>query len=296
MLVCLMIGLSKVELVLFPEHINWDDDGYYRSVVVIKAKNYILLPHDDDKLKIKGSATKDSKKEPALKEMMANMVDAMVYNRLEEIPLIYKKYVQEAMNVTDIMRWSTKKTISDKVLAGRNPKADVRKQELDVWKAIQHEDDTQEGIDRLTKEINSLTPELINWEFEFYIPRIITIKSKNYVLDYGNEVKTKGSSLRDQKKEPAMKELMNNLIGEMLGENNIDTLVLIYKKYVQEAMNVTDIMRWSTKKTFSDKVLAGRNPKADVRKQERDVWKAIQHEDDTQEGNKVHLYPVTLVS
>lgn len=130
---------------MFPEHINWDDDGYYRSVVVIKAKNYILLPHDDDKLKIKGSATKDSKKEPALKEMMANMVDAMVYNRLEEIPLIYKKYVQEAMNVTDIMRWSTKKTISDKVLAGRNPKAEVRKQELDVWKAIQHEDDTQEG-------------------------------------------------------------------------------------------------------------------------------------------------------
>ena len=153
---------------------------------------------------------------------------------------------------------------------------------------------SQEEIDRLTKEINSLTPELINWEFEFYIPRIITIKSKNYVLDYGNEVKTKGSSLRDQKKEPAMKELMNNLIGEMLGENNIDTLVLIYKKYVQEAMNVTDIMRWSTKKTISDKVLAGRNPKADVRKQELDVWKAIQHEDDTQEGNKVHLYPVIL--
>lgn len=153
---------------------------------------------------------------------------------------------------------------------------------------------TQEEIDKLTEEINDISDELIKWDYEFYIPQLIVLKSKNYILDYGGEVKTKGSSIRDQKKEPAMRELVQVMINEMLGENNIETLVLIYKKYVQEAMNIHDIMRWSTKKTISDKILAGRNPKADVRKQELDIWKAIKDEDDIQEGNKIYLYPVIL--
>lgn len=150
---------------------------------------------------------------------------------------------------------------------------------------------SQKEIDNLTEEINSLTDELIIWEYEFYIPQLIVIKSKNYILDYGDEVKIKGSSMRDQKKEPALREMLNNIILSML--NRIEAKpVDIYKKYIQEALDIKDITRWSTKKTVSEKVLNCAKSK-DVRKNEMDVWEAIK-EENAQAGDKIHLYPVIL--
>jgi DNA polymerase elongation subunit (family B) len=49
---------------MYPEKIKWEDDGYYKKVIVIKAKNYVL--DDGKKVKYKGSAITDQKKEPAL--------------------------------------------------------------------------------------------------------------------------------------------------------------------------------------------------------------------------------------
>lgn len=153
---------------------------------------------------------------------------------------------------------------------------------------------SQEELDFLLNELNEISPEFMIWESDGYWQSCVALKAKNYVLFDGKTKVVKGSAFKTSSKEVALKELMQVMVDEMLGENNINTLVKIYKKYVQEAMNVHDIMRWSTKKTISDKILAGRNPKADVRKQELDVWKAIQHEDDIQEGNKIYLYPVIL--
>lgn len=141
----------------YPELIKFEHDGYYDSFVVFKSKNYALLlnkeyckpkdlnPNGTVKIKTKGSSIRDQKKEPAMREMMVLMIESMIYHRLEELPLIYKKYVQEALNVTNIERWCTKKTISDKILAGADPKNETRKQEQDVWDAIKDEEDKQEG-------------------------------------------------------------------------------------------------------------------------------------------------------
>jgi DNA polymerase I len=115
---------------LFPEKIKWEDDGYYLTFVVVKAKNYILW--DGKKLKYKGSAIKATQKEPALKEYIKKIIDVILnetdndqlYSRCQKV---YNNYVTEIMNVLDIKRWVHKKTITDKVLKNtRTNEAKVR--------------------------------------------------------------------------------------------------------------------------------------------------------------------------
>lgn len=129
----------------FPEKITFEDDGYYSSVVVIKSKNYALLPEGSDKIKTKGSSIRDQKKEPAMREMMDQFISAMIHGKQETLPDIYKKYVMEALNLTDINRWCSKKTITEAITKCGNPKEKVRKQEKDIWDALKNEDDKQEG-------------------------------------------------------------------------------------------------------------------------------------------------------
>lgn len=135
----------------FPEKIVFEHDGFYSSVVVVRSKNYALLPEGEDKIKLKGSSIKDQKKEPALREMMERMIKALVYHKLEELPGIYKEYVKEAMNVTDIKRWSQKKTISRAVLDCEGytdqdiKDKKLRRNETVIWDAIVNEEDKQEG-------------------------------------------------------------------------------------------------------------------------------------------------------
>ena len=161
------------------------------------------------------------------------------------------------------------------------------------------EEFTKEEINSLTIELNSLFPELIRWEFEFYIPKIIVVKSKNYILFDGKKIKTKGSSIRDQKKEPALREMIDEIINAFVYDKQ-ETLVDIYHKYIREALNITDITRWSSKKTITEAIIKCKGwtqediQEKRLRKQEVDVWEAIKHHDDLQEGNKVWVYPAIL--
>lgn len=151
---------------------------------------------------------------------------------------------------------------------------------------------TQQEINKLTEEINELTEELINWEFEFYIPQIIVIKSKNYILDYGQDkLKIKGSSLKDAKKEVAMRSMMEDIIKAMLQDKHSE-LVNIYHSYIKEALNVKDISRWCSKKTVTEAVLDCKTNK-DARKNERDIWDAVKN-DNPQAGDKILTYPIQL--
>lgn len=93
----------------FPEKIRFANDGYFPVFVVLKAKNYIMW--DGTKLKFKGSALKDAKKEPALKEFQKAVIDSIIFEK-NDYTEIYNKYIREAMNITDIKRWASKKTIS----------------------------------------------------------------------------------------------------------------------------------------------------------------------------------------
>jgi len=121
---------------LFQARIRWENDGYYDAVLVIKAKNYVMK--QGDKLTIKGSALKATMKEPALRECLRRLVEAMLDGRTSAIEAIKEEYTQEIENLTDITRWAAKKTVTEKVM---NP---GRTNEAKILAAIS-ETDFQEG-------------------------------------------------------------------------------------------------------------------------------------------------------
>lgn len=112
---------------IYPKLIKWEDDGIYEKVIVIRAKNYVLVKNG--KVKIKGSAITDQKKEPALTEMLEKFVDALLNDERAALPIIYRTYIKEALDIKDISRWSTKKTVTDSVL---NPKRLTERKILDA--------------------------------------------------------------------------------------------------------------------------------------------------------------------
>lgn len=143
---------------------------------------------------------------------------------------------------------------------------------------------TKDEITALTKEINSLTEELITWDFEFYVPRILCVRSKNYAIWDGSKLKIKGSSLRMSMKEPALKEFGEKLINLMvLSDDHEIQAPMLYKSYVHEIMSLTSMSRWCSKKTITDAVL---NPE---RTNESKITTAIQ-DLDVSMGDRVRVY------
>jgi DNA polymerase, archaea type len=62
---------------LFPSRIHFEHDGFYKKVIVVKAKNYIMKSYDG-KIKTKGSALKASTKEKALKEFIERITEVLL--------------------------------------------------------------------------------------------------------------------------------------------------------------------------------------------------------------------------
>lgn len=106
----LLIDLNS----LYPDKIRFEDDGYYNTVVVLKAKNYVLW--DGKKIKIKGSAIKASTKERALKELIGETIQYILDGKENDLTSLYHKYVKEALSVKDIKRWASRKSITEAVL------------------------------------------------------------------------------------------------------------------------------------------------------------------------------------
>lgn len=96
---------------LSPEFMDWSDDGYYRRVIILKAKNYILQDFDN-KITYKGSALKSSKTEIALKEFLHAII-AEILNETYNYKKVYERYVQEILSLEiDINRWASKKSLT----------------------------------------------------------------------------------------------------------------------------------------------------------------------------------------
>lgn len=141
----------------FPDKISFEHDGIFSSVVIVKAKNYALLPEATEKdpkpkIKLKGSSIKDQKKEPALREMMDAVIRVLIMDEDVNLIDIYHKYIKEAMNPQNVRRWCQKKSVSESVLSckGYEGMADddedsPRKNETDVWDAIKAEEGLQQG-------------------------------------------------------------------------------------------------------------------------------------------------------
>lgn len=100
----------------FPEKIKWEHDGIWDSVIVLKSKNYILK--QAGKVTKKGSSLKSSKTERGLKDFMDLIISELLNGTPENIEKVYHKFIKEVFSVKDISRWTTKVTVTDKVLNG----------------------------------------------------------------------------------------------------------------------------------------------------------------------------------
>lgn len=142
----------------------------------------------------------------------------------------------------------------------------------------------------LLEELNSLFPKTIHWEHDGVYDTVVILKTKNYVLKSNGKVKLKGSSLVDQKKEPALAEMLKVMLADIM-DNKGNHLEQIYEKYVKEAIAINDISRWCVKKTVTKSVLAGDDEEA--RTNESKVLDAMnegQADGGYQEGDKIFLY------
>ncbi len=128
---------------LFPETIKFEDDGYFDSFVVLKAKNYIMRDAKG-KIKIKGSSMKSLKTEKIMKDMIQEIVQALVEHRLDDTVAIYNKYIVMSQNVTDITQWSKKQTITKPILNCKGWTEEdienklIRRNEIEVWEAVKN--------------------------------------------------------------------------------------------------------------------------------------------------------------
>ena len=140
---------------------------------------------------------------------------------------------------------------------------------------------TEEESISLVNEINSLLPEKIKYERDGSFTKMIVAKAKNYITYNGKTIKYKGSSIKSSTLEPALKEFIHEVVEGIVNEKN--NHLEIYLKYVKEVLDITDIKRWATKKSLTNKVYTS------TRKNETKILDAIQ---DTEyvEGDKVFLF------
>lgn len=99
---------------LMPEHIVWKNDKHYRRLIVFKAKNYVM--DDGKRVKIKGSALKASKKEPALRDFITEVIELLLKDRKEQVLFAYLSKINDISNIKDIGPWCFKATVTKKVL------------------------------------------------------------------------------------------------------------------------------------------------------------------------------------
>jgi hypothetical protein len=126
---------------LYPEQIKFEHDGYFPSFVVVKSKNYIMKD-EKGKIKIKGSSMRSLKTETILKDMIQEVVTALIEHRMNDIQDIYIKYIKLAKYQTDILKWSKKATITKSVLNCKGYTEEdildkkIRRNETEVWDAV----------------------------------------------------------------------------------------------------------------------------------------------------------------
>jgi len=141
---------------------------------------------------------------------------------------------------------------------------------------------SQEEIDRLHKELNSLYGEHIKWDFEASYKKIIAIRTKNYVLQEPNgKVTIKGSALKASTKSVKLKQFIKDIINGILDDKN--NHIELYLKYVKEVQGITDMKDWSSRKTITKAVLTSE------RKNETSVKDAIEGSS-YQEGDRIHCF------
>lgn len=143
---------------------------------------------------------------------------------------------------------------------------------------------TQDEQDALIMEINSLLPDRIKFSHDGYFSTVLYFKAKNYVLYDGKKLKTKGSALKDAKKEIALKDFSSEVVWAIINKASTEDLQKIYLKYVLEVRDgIKEIKRWCSKKTLTDKVFTS------ARTNETKVLDAIEGTE-YKESDKIWVY------
>lgn len=96
---------------LLPKEIKFANDGLFSRVVYAKAKNYVMVDQKG-KRKVKGSAFKSSTLEPIIKDLINELVDAMIQDKQQTLVEIYHKYVKMVNDIKDMKPWAKKITLS----------------------------------------------------------------------------------------------------------------------------------------------------------------------------------------
>ncbi len=117
------------------ELIRWEDDGVYKTQIVLAAKNYVLekYPKDCKKgeatVKFKGNSVKATYKSKVSQRFIQELIECLLKNKKDHIFAIYNRYAEGAFNLTDISDWCSKKTITKAVL---NPERTTEQRVLDA--------------------------------------------------------------------------------------------------------------------------------------------------------------------
>lgn len=184
------------------------------------------------------------------REILQMGVEWATGHRLEKV---VKKVINEGKENEEIKyHW----VVGDKISEGRG--YDLVNVDTDSFSVSNGKKSTKEEFDQEIKELNNIYPEHIIWEDDGTFDNVIVIKAKNYVLDDGKKIKYKGASITDQKKEPALKQFLNDIVDILLkhGED-YDKLVELYTDYCVHALNPKDIKDWCVKYTVSGKMMEG---------------------------------------
>lgn len=152
-----------------------------------------------------------------------------------------------------------------------------------MWSKLDGSEFSKEEQKTLLEELNSIFEEGINWEHDGVYPKVIYLKAKNYIMWDGKEIKIKGSGLKSSKTELAIKDFHNELIKAIIDDKPHTYFIEIYNRYATEALNVSIIKRWSSKKTITKKVMTSE------RANETKIKDAIEGSE-YREADKVYVY------
>lgn len=147
---------------IFPEYIKFENDGTFTKFIVVRAKNYIMLPEGETKYKLKGSSITDQKKEPALRLLLQELIECLLFDSNDNLVTVYNKYVKESQNITDMSRWANKKTITKSTLTS------TRKNETKVLDALSGETYQEGDKIYLWNAIDGIVQKRTKGELDFY--------------------------------------------------------------------------------------------------------------------------------
>ena len=114
---------------LYSDVIEWENDGYYPKGVVIKAKNYVFVNEDGSWLK-KGNSLKATMKEPALKQLIEDILTLLLEGDIGGCIASYHSAVISSSGIksrSEMEAWSSRKTVTKAIL---NPTATTQERIL----------------------------------------------------------------------------------------------------------------------------------------------------------------------